>query len=98
MKARACWLIALSALLGGCAGGTGIRDSVVAGSYLTYEHAHTDAAASTARQRAEQQCAYGKRVAVRTSSTCSLTSCTTHFHCMEADAAARENAPAAARK
>jgi hypothetical protein len=95
MNARACILFAL---LAGCAGTTGIRDSVVAGSYLTYEHAHTDAAASTARQRADKQCAYNKRVAVRTSSTCSLTSCTTHFHCMEQDSAARENAPAAAKK
>jgi hypothetical protein len=95
MTARDCILLIL---LAGCAGQTGIRDSVVAGSYLTYEHAHTDAAAGTARQRAEKQCAYNKRVAVRTSSTCSLTSCTTHFHCMDQESAARETAPAAARK
>jgi hypothetical protein len=95
MIARACMLLAL---LTGCAGDMGIRDSVNAGTYLTYEHTHTDAAARTARQRADKQCAYNKRIAVRTSSTCSLTSCTTHFHCMDQESAARENAPAAARK
>lgn len=95
MTARACLL--LLALLAGCAGQTGVGDSVVAGSYLTYEHAHTDAAAAAAHQRAEKQCAYNKRVAVQTSRACSLTSCTTHFHCMEAEAAAREHAPASGK-
>jgi hypothetical protein len=95
MIARACMLLVL---LTGCGGDMGIRDSVNAGTYLTYEHAHTDAAARAARQRADKQCAYNKRIAVRTSSTCSLTSCTTHFHCMDQESAARENAPASTKK
>lgn len=55
--------------------------------YLTYEHAFTEAATERARKDAENTCAQRKLVAVRTSGTCTLTRCTTHFHCMtKADA------------
>jgi len=51
--------------------------------YLTYEHAFTEAAAVEARRLAEATCAKNKRVAVKTSSACSLQRCTTHYQCMD---------------
>ena len=53
------------------------------GNYLTYEHAFTDAAAEIVRKNAESLCRQKKQVAVRSSGTCSLTRCTTHYHCMK---------------
>lgn len=53
------------------------------GNYLTYEHAFTDAAAESVRKNAESLCRQKKQVAVRSSGTCSLTRCTTHYYCMK---------------
>ena len=58
------------------------------GNYFTYEHAFTDAAAETVRKNAERQCGQKKLVPVKTSGTCSLSRCTTHFQCMKPDEAA----------
>jgi len=67
----------------GCAGNYVVSE----GNYQTYEHPFTDAAAADVRKRAERHCAEKKRIAVRTSSTCSLTQCTTSYQCMgKADA------------
>lgn len=52
------------------------------GNYLTYEHAFTDAAAENVRKSAESLCRQKKQAAVRSSGTCSLTRCTTHYYCM----------------
>ena len=53
------------------------------GNYLTYDHAFTDAATESVRKNAESLCRQKKQVAVRSSGTCSLTRCTTHYHCMK---------------
>ena len=53
------------------------------GNYLTYEHPFTDSAAEAARRSAAGQCGQRKKVAVRTSGTCTLKTCTTHYHCMD---------------
>ena len=56
--------------------------------YATFEHPFTDAGAADAWRRAEAQCAQRKQAAVKTSSACSLSRCTTSFQCMApADAA-----------
>ena len=67
----------------GCGTHIGVKET----QHLTIEHAFTDAAAAGARNDAERMCARKRLVAVRTSGTCSLTRCTTHFQCMnDADA------------
>ena len=76
---RACCLFALLLACAGCANPLVVME----GNYLTYEHAFTDAGAASVRALAERQCKWRKQVAVRTSSTCSLTQCTTNFQCME---------------
>ena len=59
------------------------------GNYLTFEHAFTDAGAEAARRRAAEYCGHSKKVAVRTSGTCTLKTCTAHYQCMDkADAPA----------
>ena len=78
-------------LLGGC--GTVQKMAIQKDDYLTtnalsYEHPFTDAGAARARRNAEQECGYRKQAAVRTGGTCSLSSCTSHYQCMDpADAA-----------
>ncbi|MBI2509419.1 MAG: hypothetical protein HYV99_05470 [Betaproteobacteria bacterium] len=81
-------LLAATILLTGCSARTIFGESAATTSfsesnYVTYEHAFTDAAADAARRSAEQQCAYKKQVAVKTTSACSLTRCTTSFQCMD---------------
>jgi len=56
--------------------------------YSTFEHAFTDAGAEDAHRRAQSQCAQRRLVAVKTTSRCSLTRCTTNFQCMEPSEAA----------
>ena len=80
---RACCLFALLLACAGC----GIQPVVMHGNYLTYEHPFTDAGAESVRALAERECKWRKQVAVRTSSTCSLTQCTTNFQCMEPEEA-----------
>jgi hypothetical protein len=65
--------------------------------YLTFDHAFTDATAEAVRKRAEAHCAIRKQAAVKTSSTCSLTRCTTNYQCMDPAAAAAFR-PADAKK
>lgn len=65
-----------------CAG-CGTIDPVTAeGSYLTYEHPFTDAAAQAVLENAVKTCADRKRDAIKTDSVCSLTQCTTHYQCV----------------
>lgn len=59
--------------------GAGFADT----NYLSYEHPFTESAAEGARKSAERLCAERKKAAVRTTGTCSLTRCTTHYQCME---------------
>jgi len=75
---RAGCLFALVLTCAGCANPL----VVMQGNYLTYEHPFTDADAASVRALAERECKWRKQVAVRTSSTCSLTRCTTNFQCM----------------
>ena len=75
-------VMCLFVLLLACAG-CGIQPIVMQGNYLTYEHPFTDAGAESARANAEQRCKIREQAAVRTSSACSLTFCTTNFQCME---------------
>ncbi len=51
------------------------------GNYITFEHPFTDAAADEVSKRAERICGQRKQFAMKTSSTCSLTKCTTHYQC-----------------
>jgi len=74
--------LCLLALLLACAGCANPL-VVMEGNYLTYEHPFTDAGAESVRALAERECKWRKQVAVRTSSTCSLTQCATNFQCME---------------
>ncbi len=76
---RALCLLALLLAWAGC----GVYPVVMHGNYLTYEHPFTDAGAEAARVNAGEECKWRKQVAVKTSSTCSLTVCTTNFQCME---------------
>jgi hypothetical protein len=65
--------------LAGCSTQPAIEES----NYLTYNHPFTDAAAESARQNAEKNCAERKQAAVRTRSVCSLKECTTHYQCVD---------------
>ena len=57
--------------------------------YMTFDHAFTDAAAEAVRRRADAHCATTKKqAAVKTSSACSLTRCTTNYQCMDQASAA----------
>ena len=80
---RACSLFALLLACAGCANPLVVME----GNYLTYEHPFTDAGAESVRALAERECKWRKQVAVRTSSACSLTQCTTNFQCMEPEEA-----------
>jgi hypothetical protein len=53
--------------------------------YLTYDHPFTDAAAQMVLQNAGKICAERKQNAIKTSSACSLTRCTTHYQCVPKD-------------
>ena len=57
--------------------------------YFSYEHAFTEAGTAGARKSAETQCSHRKQAAVRTSGTCSLARCTSHYQCMDAADAAK---------
>jgi hypothetical protein len=80
-------------LLAGCGGQTvqtfySERDAFEA-NYVTFEHPFTDAGAEDARKRAAAQCAQRKQSAVKTTSACSFSRCTTSFQCMAPADAAR---------
>jgi hypothetical protein len=87
LHARSGLLITLFLLCGGCLNPSGLfgerTQSFGDGNYLTTEHAFTDASAENARRSAMQHCGYKNRVAVKTSSSCSLKTCTTHYQCMD---------------
>ena len=80
-------------LLLACGGCTYLPNTVSGSDFLTpnalsYDHPFTDAGAARARKTAEQECGYRKQAAVRTGGTCSLSTCTSHYQCMDpADAA-----------
>lgn len=87
------WYMSLVLALAGCGTGAlldGLPPNYIAeDNYLTFEHAFTDATLEAVRRRAESHCANKRLAAVRTSGTCSLTRCTTHYQCMSpADAKA----------
>jgi hypothetical protein len=67
---------------------SGCASTVTETNYFTLEHAFTDAAAARALKDAERLCAQKRLVAVKTSGACSLTRCTSHYHCMSKDEAA----------
>jgi hypothetical protein len=56
--------------------------TIIAGNYLTYDHAFTNAAAEKVRQSAEGICKQRNQAAVKTRSVCTLTRCTTDFQCV----------------
>lgn len=82
-------------LLGGCGSMPfqteqtfyGTQSDLFRANYSTFEHPFTDAGAEDVRRRAQSQCAQRKLIAVKTSSRCSLSRCTTSFQCMETDEA-----------
>ena len=80
---RALCFFALLLACAGCANPLVVME----GNYLTYEHPFTDVGAASVRALAERECKWRKQVAVRTSSTCSLTRCATNFQCMEPEEA-----------
>jgi len=67
----------------GFAGCGTIYPNIDEGSYLTYDHPFTDAAALAVLRSAEKICAERKRNAMKSTSTCSLTQCTTHYLCVD---------------
>lgn len=88
------------AWLAACAGcSMGHRDYILRdGNYMVFEHAFTDAAADSARRNAERHCGETRLVAVRTRSTCTLTTCTTDYQCMDRDDADRFAPPDVRKK
>ena len=66
-----------------CAGCGTINPVINEGNYLTYDHPFTDAAAQAILQSAGKICAERKQNAIKTSSTCSLKQCTTHYQCVD---------------
>jgi len=66
-----------------CAGCGPIYPRIDEGSYLTYDHPFSDAAAQAVLRSAEKICAERKRIVIKSSSTCSLTQCTTHYLCVD---------------
>jgi hypothetical protein len=77
---------ALLAAVLACAG-CGPQPYIMEGSYLTYDHPFTEAAAQAVRRNAEGLCRQRDAAAVETSRACSLTRCTTSYQCMsETDA------------
>ena len=86
--------LALLAVLAGCQGNyLTIADQ---DDFMSFDHPFTDAAAANVRSRAERTCQARKLVAVRLSSTCSMTKCFTSYQCMsQADAASYAPGPAA---
>ena len=66
-----------------CTGCGSINPVINEGSYLTYDHPFTDAAALAVLRSAEKICAERKRNAMKSTSTCSLTQCTTHYLCVD---------------
>ena len=83
-------------LLGGCSGPLlqahqtfyGDQADLFRANYSTFDHAFTDAGLAEVHRRAQRQCSVRNHVAIKTSSRCSLTLCTTNFQCMEPDEAA----------
>ena len=82
-----CLLASALLLAAGCV--SQVTLVVEEGNYRTYEHAFTEAGAVAARRAADESCRSRKRVAVKTTSTCSLDRCTTNYQCMSPDDAAR---------
>lgn len=68
-----------------CAGCGTIYPITDESNYLTYDHPFTDAAAQMVLQNAGKICAERKQNAVKTSSACSLTRCTTNYQCVPKD-------------
>lgn len=66
-----------------CAGCGQIYPRIDEGFYLTYDHAFSDDAAQAVFRSAEKICAERKRTVIKSSSTCSLTQCTTHYLCVD---------------
>lgn len=62
---------------------SGCASTITETRHLTIEHAFTDAAAARALKEAQTTCAQKRLVAVKTSSACTLTRCTTHYQCMD---------------
>jgi hypothetical protein len=63
---------------------SGVRSSAYVSddaNYIRFEHAFTDAAAEEVRQRAEKICGDRKQAAIKTTSACTLSKCTTHYQC-----------------
>ena len=73
----------ITAVMLGFAGCGTIYPNIDEGSYLTYDHAFSDAAAQAVFRSAEKICAERKRIVIKSSSTCSLTECTTHYLCVD---------------
>jgi len=73
----------LGLALAGCGVVGTVQPTINEGSYLTYDHAFTEAAAQAARTNAEKICAERRRVAVRTDTACSLKNCTTSYQCVD---------------
>jgi len=81
LRTSAFCLLTSALLVAGCA--SRVNTIVEEGNYRTYEHVFTEDAAETVRRMAERSCAIKKQVAMKTSSTCSLQRCTTHYQCMD---------------
>jgi hypothetical protein len=77
--ARALLSIAILLACAGC----GMQPTVRQRNYLTYEYPFTDGAAGAAHKSAEKICAETSQFAVKSSSVCSLTRCTTSYECMD---------------
>jgi len=73
----------VTAVILACTGCGPIYPRIDEGSYLTYDHAFSDAAAQAVFRSAEKICAERKRIVIKSSSTCSLTECTTHYLCVD---------------